>query len=106
MRTQRVHVNGRANERLGKLRRPRRHADTAWRLHTFSDGVCSITLTGALDADTTDRLRERLHQLSERGCQRLIVDVTAAVEPGGQAPEMLAAAFQASAPSCEVVVVM
>ncbi len=106
MSTQRVYLNGRANERLGRLRRSRRRADTAWRSHTFSDGVRLITLTATLNAETTARLRERLRQLSERDCDRLIVDVTAAVEPGKHAPAMLGAIFQEYARTCEVVVVV
>jgi hypothetical protein len=85
--------------------RERRDPGGGWRSHTFSDGVCSITLTATLDAATADRLRSRLRELCERGCDRLIVDVSAAVESETRAPALLAAVFQEHAPNCEVVVV-
>lgn len=97
MRTQRVEAGH---------RRRSHHSDAGWRSQTFSDGVCSITLTAALNAETADRLRERLRELSERGCERLIVDVTAAVEPESQVPALFGAVFEAHAETCEVVVVM
>ncbi|HZV73941.1 MAG TPA: hypothetical protein VFF79_09530 [Conexibacter sp.] len=92
-----------ARRRVGV--RERRDPGAGWRSHTFSDGVCSITLTTALDAGAAERLRGRLRELRERGCDRLIVDVTAAVQPGARAPGLLAAVFQEHTSSCEVVVV-
>lgn len=83
-----------------------RGGDGGWRSHTFSDGVCSITLTTELDRETAARLSRRLGELSKRGGQRLIVDVSAAMEPDRQAPALLAAVFQEPLPGCEVVVVM
>jgi hypothetical protein len=101
-----VSANGGGAGRRGRLRRERRGDGAGWRSHTFSDGLCSITLTAALDTETADRLRGRLRELGERGCDRLIVDVSAAVAPGTEAPALLARVFQAQPPSCEVVVVL
>lgn len=86
--------------------RERRDPGVGWWSHTFSDGVRSITLTAALDGEAADRLRGRLRELCEGGCDRLIVDVTAAVEPGTGAPALLAAVFEDYPWDCEVVVVM
>lgn len=77
-----------------------------WRSHTFGDGTCSITLTAALDARTAQRLRERLRELDARGCERLIVDVSAAVSADDETPALLAAVFQAHSTGCEVVAVV
>jgi hypothetical protein len=101
MRTATAMTNG----RRGESRRGQR-AGAGWRSHTFSDGVCSVTLTSALNRATADRLQGRLRELGERGCERLIVDVTAAGKPDSEAPALLAAVFQASTRSCEIVVVM
>jgi hypothetical protein len=99
-------ANSRADARRGSMARERHGDGGAWRSHTFSDGVCSITLTAALDPGLADRLRERLRQLAQRGCDRLILDLTAALEPGGEAPALLARLLAAHPPSCEVVVVV
>jgi hypothetical protein len=98
--------NGSGAGRRGGPRRGRGGEDAGWRSHTFSDGVYAITLTTALDVQTADRLRGRLRELCVRGCDRLIVDVRAAVQPGTRAPELLAAVFQTPMSDCEVVVVM
>lgn len=90
---------------LGRRGELGRGADAGWRSHTFADGVCSITLTGALDRGAADRLAGRLRELCERGCDRLIVDVSAAVAPAMQAPGLLAAVFRSYPLSAEVVVV-
>jgi hypothetical protein len=94
----------------GVGRRARRGAGAGeragWRSHMFSDGTCSITLTATLDAQTAERLRSRLRELSERGCERVIVDVSAAIAPDAEAPVLLAAVFQAHPPACEVVAVV
>ena len=72
----------------------------------FDDGVCSITLTTPLDREAADRLHGRLREVSERDCERLIVDVSAAREPSQEAPALLAGVFQAQPAGCEVVVVL
>jgi hypothetical protein len=85
--------------------RGRQDRGAGWRSHTFADGVCSITLTTVLDAEVAQRLGGRLRELCARGCERLIVDVTGAVEVAGDAPELLAAVFHEHTPACEIVVV-
>ena len=97
--------NGYGTGRRGGPRRDR-STGAAWRSHTFSDGVSSITLTSAFDREAADQLLGRLRQLSERGCERLIVDVSAAVRSDDQAPSLLAAVFEAHRSSCEIVVVV
>jgi hypothetical protein len=67
--------------------------------------VCSIALTGPLDADTAQRLRARLGELMLRGCDRLIIDVSAAGELGEEGVVLLATVFESHPPSCAVVVV-
>jgi hypothetical protein len=79
---------------------------TGWRSHTFGDGTCSITLTAALDSRTAERLRGRLRELGERGCERLIVDVSGAIRADDDAPALLAGVLRAQAPNCEVVAVV
>jgi hypothetical protein len=97
--------NGRGDGRV-RLARERHGNRAGWRSHTFRDGVCSIPLTARLDAGTTDRLRGRLRELGDRGCERLIVDLSAAQEPSLEAPALLAGVFRAQAAGCEVVVVL
>jgi hypothetical protein len=106
MRTQRAGspAEGREQARRGGLRGGRR--GTGWRSHTFGDGVCSIMLTGALDTDAAERLRARLRELMERGCERLIVDLTAVSVPGREEGGLLAEIYDQHTPSCDVVVVL
>jgi hypothetical protein len=96
---------GKAIERRAARTRGRGEL-AGWRSHTFSDGVCSVTLTTTLGTEAVERLRTRLRELCARGCERLIVDVTAAVEPAGEVPHLLADVLARQAPSCEMVVVM
>jgi hypothetical protein len=97
----------RSGERPGRHDARGRGADRAgWRSHAFGDGACSITLTAALDAQTADRLRVRMRELCERGCERLIVDVTSAGVPEPHAPGLLASVFRTHLPNCEIVVIV
>lgn len=93
----------------GARRRPgvrdRQDAGEGWRSHTFADGVCAITLTTVLDAGAARRLHGRVRELCERGCDRLIIDVSAAAAADTHAPELLAAVFHEHTPACEIVVV-
>jgi len=68
--------------------------------------VCLIGLTSALDVHSADQLRRRLRELGERGCERLIIDMSSVAEPVGKASAVLADVFEAQAPTCEVVVVL
>jgi hypothetical protein len=97
-------TNGNGSERRSARGRGAERA--GWRSHAFGDGTCSITLTTALDARTADRLRDAMRELCERGCERLIVDVTAAPQTDPQGPGLLASVFRAYMPSCEVVVIV
>jgi len=85
--------------------RDRQDAGEGWRSHTFPDGVCAITLTAVLDAEAAQRLGGRLRELCARGCERLIIDVTGAIEAASDAPVLLAAVFHEHTPACEIVVV-
>lgn len=77
--------------RAGKPRSPMAGAvaDRGWRSHTFADGVRALTLTAPLDVPMAGRLWARVTELQERGCRRLIVDVSG-VELDGDSPALLA----------------
>lgn len=62
-------------------------------------------LTGSLDAETAERVRARLRELGQRGCERLIVDVSAAGELDRVERALLARVLEARPAECEVVVV-
>jgi hypothetical protein len=83
-----------------------RSAGSGWRSHTFGDGTCSLTLTATLDVRTATWLRDRLPELCERGCDRLIVDVTSATAPQASAAALLGEALRRTPPGCEAVVVV
>jgi hypothetical protein len=75
-----------------------------WRSHTFADGMRSLTLTGPLDAPLADRLRLRVGELLERGCQRLVVDASA-IEPTEEQCALLTSVFAARPAGYQAVVV-
>jgi hypothetical protein len=105
MKTQAVEASRGHTGRGGAPRRLRGE-NAGWHSHTFGDGTRSIAPAAALDARTVRRLRDRLRQLRERGCDRLIVDLSAAVDSGDEATALLAEILQAETSSCEVVAVV
>lgn len=75
-----------------------------WRSHTFADGVRSLTLQGPFEAALAGRLWNRISELLDRGCRRLVVDASR-IEPGGEQPALLAAVFAGRPASFQAVVV-
>ncbi|HEV7774759.1 MAG TPA: hypothetical protein VGO48_15870 [Conexibacter sp.] len=105
MQTQAVEAT---NGNAGRSNAPQRlrGENLGWHSHTFSDGTRSIAPAAPLDARTVRRLRSRLRQLRERGCDRLIVDLSAAVDSSDEATRLLAEILQVEMPRCEVVAVI
>jgi hypothetical protein len=94
------------NGRRGDSPQRLRGENLGWHSHTFGDGTRSIAPDAALDARTITRLRARLRQLRQRGCDRLIVDLSATVDSSDEASALLAEILEAEASSCEVVAVV
>ena len=94
------------NPRRGHTPRRLRGESVGWHSHTFSDGTRSIAPDAPLDARTVRRLTDRLRQLRQRGCDRLIIDLSATVESSDEAATLLAEILQAEMSSCEVVAVV
>lgn len=96
-------INGSA--RRGDAQRLRGE-NVGWTSHTFSDGTRSVAPASQLDARTVRRLRNRLRQMRERGCDRLIVDLRAAVDSSDEATRLLAEILEVEMPTCEIVAVI
>lgn len=75
-----------------------------WGSQTFADGMRSLTLRGRFDAQTAGRLWERISELLERGCRKLIVDASA-IELSDDEPALLASVFVGRPGSYDAVVV-
>jgi hypothetical protein len=107
-------MSDRSEERvMGTTRISRAHERAAlahvgdrpeWRSHTFADGMRSLTLIAPLDAALAGRLWQRLNELLERGCERLVVDASA-IEPTEEQCALLAAVFAGRSASYQAVVV-
>jgi hypothetical protein len=79
-----------------------RSRDDCWHAETSADGVRTVALAGALDANAAQEL---LRELSDDRWQRLIVDLRMSEPLADHTPGLLAGVFMERVPRAAIVVV-
>jgi hypothetical protein len=76
-----------------------------WRSHTFMDGTREMILHVRLGPVVAGALHARLCEMTAHGCERVVIDLTAAGPLGAEELGLLAGALAGQPPDCRVAIV-